>query len=194
MILSPDILLLGLESQKILSQVITMRGSRGGQGSGPTPMENYKATGFLDKTGLYLLKYHIATKPVVTIWPESADDGPLLVIFGSSLPSSTNFLKTIVVTVSKSWNFLELLMYNAHELSQWNKIYGQVVLMFYQYILGWKFGWWSVFGSQCTLFLTVNRQCFCCYSVVVCFFSQYGLTTLGEKSLNIHVSGQWLNI
>ena len=85
-------------------------GERGGQGGvgvdrGPDPpLENYKAIGFLSNTGLDPLKNHKATRPAFNVGPSSAcqphagrpatcwqaDDGLLLVVFGSSLPSSTN--------------------------------------------------------------------------------------------------------
>ena len=85
-----------------------MRGSRGDKGSG-YPLKNHKYIGFLSNTGPYPLKNHKATKPDVGLssacqqnailmafrwW---ADDGPFVVVFGSSLPSSskkTNKQKT----------------------------------------------------------------------------------------------------
>ena len=63
-----------------------MRGSRGG-GAGvqpyPPPLKNHKAIGFLSNTGPVPLENRKATKPAFNY------DGPLLVVYGSSLPSST---------------------------------------------------------------------------------------------------------
>ena len=70
--------------------------------SGPPTLENYRAIGFLSNTGPDALNKHKATKPAI-VGPTSArqqnanlmafcrqfDDGPLLMVFGSSLPSST---------------------------------------------------------------------------------------------------------
>ena len=82
-----------------------MRGSRGGTGgSGPPPLKNHKAMGFLSNTGPDPLKNHKATKPAFNVGTSSArqrnailfrlrvDDVPLLVVFGSFLPSSTKGL------------------------------------------------------------------------------------------------------
>ena len=80
-----------------------MRGSRGGGGgSAPFP-ENHKNIGFLSKSGPDPLKNHKAIKPVFNVGPSSArqqnaiqmafrwraDGSPLIVVFGSSLPSLT---------------------------------------------------------------------------------------------------------
>ena len=68
----------------------------------PQPSENHKAIGFLGNRG-DIPKYHKATEPAFTVGPSSArqqdtikmvfrwqaNDGPLVVVFGSSLPSST---------------------------------------------------------------------------------------------------------
>ena len=76
-----------------------MRGIRGEIGN---LLENHKNIGFLSNTGPDLLKIHKVTKPTFNVGPSSArhrnaikmafrwraDDGPLLVLFGSSLPSS----------------------------------------------------------------------------------------------------------
>ena len=48
----------------------------------PPPPEKSLKIGFLSNIGPYHLKYHKATKP-------SFDDGPLIVVCGSSLPSPT---------------------------------------------------------------------------------------------------------
>ena len=84
--------------------------SRGGGGAGgpdPPPhththtQNNHKNIGFLSNTGPDPLKNHKATKPSFNVGPSlacqrnaiqmafrwQADDGPLLVLFGSSLPS-----------------------------------------------------------------------------------------------------------
>ena len=83
-----------------------MHGSRGGRQGGlehPPPLENYKAIGFLSNTGSDPLENHKATKPAINVGPLSAhqgknalmafrwraNDGPFLVVFGSSLPSLT---------------------------------------------------------------------------------------------------------
>ena len=74
-------------------------------GSGP-PLKNHKSIGFLSKTGPDPLKNHKATKPAFSVGPSltrqrnaiemefrwRTDDGSLLV-FGSSLPSSTKRMK-----------------------------------------------------------------------------------------------------
>ena len=68
---------------------------------GSDPLENHKAIGYVSDTGPGPLENHKATKPAFNVWPLSArqrnaiqmafrwraDDGPPLVIFGSSLPS-----------------------------------------------------------------------------------------------------------
>ena len=81
-----------------------MRGSRGGGGStgGPDPPENHKSIVFLSHTGPDPLENHKAAKPAFKcrsiIGPTAklhlygvslkwADDIPILVVFGSSLPS-----------------------------------------------------------------------------------------------------------
>ena len=78
-------------------------GGGGGGGQGVrTHLKNHKAIGFLTNTSPDPLKNHIATKPAANVGPSStrhrnailmafrwwANDGPLLVVFGSSLPSS----------------------------------------------------------------------------------------------------------
>ena len=78
---------------------LCMRGSRGGAG-GPDPTENHKNVGFLRNTGPNPLKI---TKPAFNIGPSLAsqrnaismafcchtNDGQLIVVFSSYLPSST---------------------------------------------------------------------------------------------------------
>ena len=75
----------------------------GGQGSGPPPLENHKAIGLLINTGPDPMENHKATRPAFNVGPPSvcqrkasqmafccwADDGSLLVVFGSSLLSLT---------------------------------------------------------------------------------------------------------
>ena len=60
---------------------------------GVPPLKNHKSIGFLSNTGPGPLKNHKATKPVFNVGPTSArwqtDDGPLIVVFVSFLPSST---------------------------------------------------------------------------------------------------------
>ena len=69
-----------------------MRRGGGGWRSGPPPLENYKNIGFLSNTGWDSLKNLKATKPAFHVGPPSARqrdaDGPLIVVFGSFLPSS----------------------------------------------------------------------------------------------------------
>ena len=65
----------------------------GGRGSG-LPLKNHKNIGFSSNTGPDPLKNRKATKPAFIVGPSSArqrnaDDGPLIVVLGSSLPSST---------------------------------------------------------------------------------------------------------
>ena len=59
----------------------------------PPPHEKSQNLGFLSNTGLDRLKTHKATKPEFNVTPAKfpwrADGGPLLVVFGSSLPQST---------------------------------------------------------------------------------------------------------
>ena len=66
-----------------------MCGSRGDRGSGPPPLKNHKNIGSPSNP----LKNHKATKPAFDVGPTSAcqraDDGPLIVVFGSFVPSST---------------------------------------------------------------------------------------------------------
>ena len=66
---------------------------KGGRGSGP-PRESHKAIGFLSNTSPDPIENHKVTKPAFNVWPPSVrqgntDDGPLLVVFGSSLSSPT---------------------------------------------------------------------------------------------------------
>ena len=75
-----------------------MGGSKGGGAMSPDPPEKSQNIGFLSNTGPDPLKNHKATKPTFNVShhrPASemafrwrADDGPLLVLFGSSLPIS----------------------------------------------------------------------------------------------------------
>ena len=63
---------------------------RGAGGPAP-PLKNHKFIGFLSNTGPEPQKKHKATKPTFNIGPSSArwwaDNGPLLVVFESFLPS-----------------------------------------------------------------------------------------------------------
>ena len=79
-----------------------MHGSRGGGMGSRPPLKNHKAIGFLSNTSPDPLKNHKATKPAANVGPSSArhrnailmvfrwwtNDGLLLVVFVSSLPSS----------------------------------------------------------------------------------------------------------
>ena len=87
----------------------SMRGSKGGWAGGPDPppLKNYKNIGFLSNSGPDPLKNHNAPEPAFNVGPSSvcqrnnhlrgislrADDGPLIVVFGSSHPSSTTLKK-----------------------------------------------------------------------------------------------------
>ena len=74
-----------------------MLGSReggGGRGQGvrtiPPPVKNHGNIGFLSNTGPEPLENHKATKPAFNVGPPLVRQrGPLSVVFGSSLPSST---------------------------------------------------------------------------------------------------------
>ena len=82
-------------------------------------MKNYKNIGFLSNTGLDPLKNHKATELAFNVGQSSArqrnaismafrwhaDDGPLLVVFGSSLLSSTKKLEDLTV-LKRSPNLL----------------------------------------------------------------------------------------
>ena len=81
-----------------------MRGSRGRRGAegGGRGLKNHKNIEFLSNTGPDPLKNYKATKPACNVGPTSArqrnaiemvfrwraDDGPLIAVFGSFLPSS----------------------------------------------------------------------------------------------------------
>ena len=86
-------------------RIMIMRGSGGGGTGGPDPLplEYHKNTGFLRNTGTDRMKNHEATKPAFNVGSSlerqrnaismayrwRADDDPLIVVFGSSFPSST---------------------------------------------------------------------------------------------------------
>ena len=63
----------------------------------PPPLKNHNTIGFPSNTGPDLQKNHKVTKPVFNVGPSyirqglhwRADVGPLMVVFGPSLPSST---------------------------------------------------------------------------------------------------------
>ena len=71
----------------------------GGTENSDKSLKNHKNIGFLSNTGPDPLKNYKAAKPAFNVGPSSArqrnaikrraDDGPLIVVFGSSLPSST---------------------------------------------------------------------------------------------------------
>ena len=85
--------------------VENMRGSRGAGGPDTPPplLKNYNNIGCLEITGPDPLKNHIATKPAFNDWQSlarqrnaismafrwRADDDPFIVVFGSSIPTST---------------------------------------------------------------------------------------------------------
>ena len=54
-----------------------------GQDPPPPPPKNHKNIGFLSNVGPDLLKNYNFAKPAFNIGPSSADDGLLLVVFGS---------------------------------------------------------------------------------------------------------------
>ena len=75
----------------------------GGHDVRPPPPRKPQKIGFLSNTFKDLLENYTATKLALIVWPQSAhqrnailmafhwraDDGPLFVVFGSSLPLST---------------------------------------------------------------------------------------------------------
>ena len=72
-----------------------MRGSRGGQGVRTLPLRNYKNIGFLripSKISKRPSQHKVGPSSVrqEMAFRRQADDGPLLVVFGSSLPWKTN--------------------------------------------------------------------------------------------------------
>ena len=76
-----------------------MRGSRDGDRDPLPTLKNHKNIIFLSNTGPDPLKNQKATKPALNVETTSthhrqrADDGPLIVVFRSFLPSSTKKLK-----------------------------------------------------------------------------------------------------
>ena len=72
-----------------------MGGSRGDGGTDPPPLKNHNTIGFPSNTGPDPQKNHKVTKPAFNVGPSyvrqafrwQADVGPLMVVFGSSLPS-----------------------------------------------------------------------------------------------------------
>ena len=92
----------------LFSTISLIRGSRGGQGvRTPPPLKYHKAIGFLSNTGPDPLENHKATMPAFYVGPTSArqrnaikmafrwraNDGPLIVVFESSLPLSNKQTK-----------------------------------------------------------------------------------------------------
>ena len=86
----------------------SMCGSKEGwaRGPPPPPPEKSQNIGFLSNSGPYPLKNHSATEPAFNVGPSSssssvsgvslrADVGPLIVVFGSSHPSSTTLKKNV---------------------------------------------------------------------------------------------------
>ena len=64
--------------------------------SNPQPPEQSQNIGFLSKTGPDPPKKYKATKPAFMAVRWRADDGPLIVVFKSSFPSSTKHTKNVV--------------------------------------------------------------------------------------------------
>ena len=86
-----------------------MGGSRGDRSTDPPPpLKNHNTIGFPSNTGPDPQKNHKVTKPAFNVGPSYvrqafrwwADVGPLMVVFGSSLPSSTK--KTPLAKLSGS--------------------------------------------------------------------------------------------
>ena len=87
-----------------------IQGGGGGQGSGPLP-EKSQNIRFLSNTGPDPLKIHKATEPAFNVGPSSfrqrnviemafrwrADDGPFIVIFGSSIHQLDLHMKCLQV-------------------------------------------------------------------------------------------------
>ena len=71
------------------TNILSMRGSRGGGQGVRTPLKNHKNIGFPSNTGQDPLKKSQSYQDSVQCWAIATDDGPLIVVFGSSLPSST---------------------------------------------------------------------------------------------------------
>ena len=64
-------------------------GQRRGGGKGTAPLKNHKNIEFLSNTGQDPLNKHKATNPAFNVGPSyafrwRADDGPILVVFGST--------------------------------------------------------------------------------------------------------------
>ena len=82
----------------------------------PPPLKNHNTIGFPSNTGPDPQKNHKVTKPAFNVGPSyvrqafrwRADVGPLMVIFGSSLPSSTKKKKTLSKSDPLWQNFLDL--------------------------------------------------------------------------------------
>ena len=101
-----------------------MSGSRGeDRGSGP-PLKNHKHIGFLGNTGPDPLKTHKAANTAFNVGPSSAhqrnaiymlfrwraDDGPLLVLFGSSFPLSKKKVGLPLAKLSGSAHEINMLL------------------------------------------------------------------------------------
>ena len=85
--------------KKVMMHVQIQRG--GGEQWVRTPLKNHKNKGLLSNTGSDPLKNHKATKPAFNIGPSSArqqnawlaDDGQILVVFGSTHQLKKKFSK-----------------------------------------------------------------------------------------------------
>ena len=118
-----------------------MRCSRGGGGGGAGGLKNHKIIGFLSNTGSDPLKSCQASIQywaiISTAFRWQADDGLLIVVFGSSLPSSTktpskfdflwqNFLDPrmcLIKYVNLTWWFclFDLILYVPSTIFQLNR-------------------------------------------------------------------------
>ena len=91
-----------LTLKKTIRVCIHARIQRGAGGPDPPPGISQSYIGFLSNTGPNPLEYHKATKPAFNVGPLSAceqnarrtNDGLLVVVFGSSLPSLIKQKKT----------------------------------------------------------------------------------------------------
>ena len=106
-----------------------MRIQRGGLGVQIPPMKNHKILGFLSNSGIGPLKNCGATGPAFNVGPSlacqrkaiemafrwQADDGPLIVLFGSTYLSSAKKKRKKVSKLNPLWqNFLDSCMGVTH--------------------------------------------------------------------------------
>ena len=98
---------------------MSMRGSRGGTGGPdpPPPLKNHTNIGFFSNTGPDPLNNHKATKPAFNDGPSLArqrnaiemafrwwaDDGPLLVVFGSPYLKKTKHCQSWLPSEKTYW-------------------------------------------------------------------------------------------